>query len=106
MGEDLFSDGSAVPAWHKRPEYEPKTLQQKLGYAVEEMGEAMAAIGKTIRYGLASYNPELPPGERELNGDWALRELRDVERAARYAIEALRVEMTAINGNERGGDAG
>lgn len=30
-----------------------------LGKAIEEAGEFLAALGKTQRWGLASYNPEL-----------------------------------------------
>lgn len=72
-----------------KPQYEPKTINQKLGYLVEECGEVQAAVGKTIRWGLESTNPELPPEEQETNRDWVLRELDDLERAIRYAREAL-----------------
>lgn len=32
-----------------KPEYEPKTVGQALGYLIEECGEAIAAAGKSIR---------------------------------------------------------
>lgn len=35
------------------------------GKAIEEAGEFLAAMGKTQRWGWASFNPELPPAERE-----------------------------------------
>ena len=69
--------------------YMPKTLKQKLGYLVEEAGEVQAAVGKTIRWGLFSYNPELPEEQRETNRDWILRELKDLERAVKWAREGL-----------------
>jgi NTP pyrophosphatase (non-canonical NTP hydrolase) len=64
-----------------KPEYEPKTIEQKLGYVVEECGEVLAAIGKAQRWGLGACNPELPIPEREYNRDWILRELEDLSRA-------------------------
>ena len=61
--------------------YYPHTIEQKLGYVVEECGEVLAAIGKTQRWGLDSYNPEIPPEARELNRDWIKRELQDLKNA-------------------------
>ncbi|KKN37359.1 hypothetical protein LCGC14_0764200 [marine sediment metagenome] len=61
--------------------YYPKTIQQKLGYLVEECGEVQAAVGKALRWGLESYNPDLPEEERETNREWILRELKDLEQA-------------------------
>lgn len=54
-----------------------------LSHLNEELGELVAAIGKTIRWGWDSYNPELPEAERELNIHWVLREIKDVEDAAK-----------------------
>lgn len=64
-----------------KPQYEPKSIQQALGYLVEEAGEVQAAVGKSLRWGLDSVNPELPPSQQERNGFWILRELRDLEGA-------------------------
>ena len=67
-----------------KPEYEPGTKQQIIGYLVEEAGEVLAAAGKTLRWGPDSYNPELQPGEplyRETNAAWVLREILDLEGA-------------------------
>lgn len=69
-----------------KPQYEPKTTEQALGYLVEECGEVLAAVGKTQRWGLTSTNIELPIEEQETNRDWILRELRDLE----LAIERVR----------------
>lgn len=75
----------------KRPEYEPKGFDQCLAYLIEEMGECLGAAGKTLRWGPDSYNPELPPKQRELNIDWLLREIEDVEAAiVRFRREASR----------------
>ncbi len=70
--------------------YHPKTLEQKLGYLVEECGEVLAAVGKTQRWGLDSVNPEIPAAERETNRDWILRELHDLERAIGFVREAIK----------------
>lgn len=72
-----------------KPEYEPKTVEEKLGYLVEECGEVLAAVGKTQRWGLDSVNPELPEHEQEENRVWVLRELKDLRRAIRYVQAAL-----------------
>jgi len=72
-----------------KPQYEPKTITQALGYLVEEAGEVQAAVGKSIRWGLDSVNPELPPAEQEANGYWILRELRDLEGAIKRARRFL-----------------
>lgn len=56
-----------------------------LGHVVEECGEVLAAAGKTLRWGWASMNPEIPEKERETNIVWLIRELRDL----RGAIDRL-----------------
>lgn len=72
-----------------KAQYEPKSIQQALGYLVEECGEVQAAVGKSLRWGLDSVNPELPPVEQEQNGYWILRELRDLEGAIKRARQFL-----------------
>lgn len=57
-----------------------------LGVFIEECGEALAAAGKTVRYGWGSYNPLLPEAEQESNEDWLKREVADVE----FAIARLK----------------
>jgi NTP pyrophosphatase (non-canonical NTP hydrolase) len=79
-----------------KPEYEPKTIEQKLGYVVEECGEVLAAIGKAQRWGLGSCNPELPIPEREYNRDWVLRELEDLS----GAILRLRTHLMMMTDEE------
>lgn len=72
-----------------KPQYEPKTVEQALGYLVEECGEVLAAVGKTQRWGLESTNPEIPIEKQETNRDWILRELCDLELAIERARKFL-----------------
>lgn len=67
-------------------------LDFAVGKAVEELGELQAAIGKTLRWGWNSTNPELPPAERETNQVWVRREIADV----RHALDNLEREMEAL----------
>jgi len=50
-----------------------------LGKFIEECGEALAAAGKTVRFGWNSYNPE--GASSEVNEDWLRREVADLEEA-------------------------
>lgn len=61
--------------------YRPKSNEQKFAYLIEECGELIAACGKSLRWGLDSVNPELPPEKQETNREWVLREISDVEQA-------------------------
>lgn len=49
-----------------------------LAHFIEECGEALAAAGKTARWGWDSYNPDLPEAQRETNANWLLREMMDL----------------------------
>ena len=60
-----------------------------VGKAVEELGELQAALGKTLRWGWDSWNPELPTCDRETNEAWVRREIADV----RDALDNLEREM-------------
>tara|TARA_R110000796_G_scaffold239460_1_gene360165 strand:+ start:62 stop:292 length:231 start_codon:yes stop_codon:yes gene_type:complete len=60
--------------------YKSKNLSQALAHVMEESGELQAAYGKSMRWGWHSYNPELGP-ESEINWDWVMRELNDLEDA-------------------------
>lgn len=61
----------------------------KLGHFVEECGEVLSAVGKTIRWGLDSFNPELPTKEKETNRKWIKRELQDLKFAITRLEEML-----------------
>lgn len=66
-----------------------------MGKAIEEAGEFLAALGKTQRWGLASYNPELPEAERETNEAWLRREMEDL----RGALDNLETELDSTTGH-------
>jgi hypothetical protein len=72
----------------------PKYMRPGLPFAVaktiEELGELSAALGKTLRWGWESYNPELPTSERETNAAWVRREMQDV----REALDNLHRELS------------
>lgn len=59
------------------------------GKTIEELGELQAALGKSLRWGWLSVNPELPPEQQEANVDWVLREIADV----RGALDNLEHEI-------------
>lgn len=51
-----------------------------LGKFIEECGEALAAAGKTVRFGWDGYNP-LSGASTERNETWLRREVADLEQA-------------------------
>lgn len=65
----------------EKNKYLPNNISDKLAHVSEEAGEVIAAIGKTQRFGLDSYNPELPEKEREYNVHWIKRELKNLKAA-------------------------
>jgi hypothetical protein len=79
----------------RQPMTEQKYLRSGLGFAVgratEECGEFLAALGKTMRWGRDSVNPELPAEEQETNEAWLRREMADL----RDALDNLEREMDA-----------
>lgn len=72
--------------------YMREGLPFAVGKAVEELGELQAALGKTMRWGWNSYNPELPAEQRIANVDWVFAEMADV----RDALNNLEREMLKI----------
>lgn len=73
-----------------KKEYKPLTEKQLVGYLIEECGEVQAALGKSVRWGMESYNPELPEDQREYNFQWILRELKDLKRAIRFVEKFIK----------------
>ena len=71
------------------PKYMRPGLDFARGKAIEELGELQAALGKTLRWGWQSTNPELPPVQQETNASWVRREMADV----RGALDNLEKEM-------------
>jgi NTP pyrophosphatase (non-canonical NTP hydrolase) len=64
-----------------KAKYLRSDVNSLLGHVVEECGELLHAIGKTQRWGLNSYNPEIPIAERESNRTWIIREMEDLYQA-------------------------
>lgn len=71
------------------PKYMRPGLPFAMGKAVEEAGEFLAAMGKTMRWGWDSTNPELPGHARETNCVWVQREMQDL----RGALDNLEREI-------------
>ncbi len=72
------------------PKYMRPGLPFAVGKAIEELGELQAALGKTLRWGWDSVNPELPEHAQETNSVWVQREIADV----RHALANLEKEMS------------
>lgn len=73
-----------------------KDCGNALGRFIEECGEALAAAGKTVRYGWNSSNP-LPGASKEVNEDWLRREIADLEDAIdRLKRERLWASRAAV----------
>lgn len=64
-----------------KAQYRSKTPEQAVAHLAEEASELAAACAKTLRWGPYSYNPELPPEQRQSNLAWMCAEMRDVLRA-------------------------
>lgn len=63
-----------------------------LAHFIEECGEALAAAGKTQRWGSESVNPLLPPEHQESNARWLRREIADVQEVAQRLLDAMDIE--------------
>lgn len=72
---------------------DPRFLQdgfdKRLSHFIEECGEALAAAGKTQRWGAGSFNPLIPQSERVSNINWLRRELSDVKQAVTRLEESI-----------------
>jgi hypothetical protein len=71
--------------------YMPKGLSEALGWLIEEAAEVQSEVGKTIRFGLWSWDPREPV--REYNRDAILRELGDLKAAIHTAEAWLTKEV-------------
>jgi hypothetical protein len=67
----------------------PGDVNFAMAHVAEEAGETLAALGKSMRWGLDSVNPLLPEAERETNRAWLLREIPDL----RGALDRLETEL-------------
>lgn len=64
----------------------------RLGKFIEECGEALAAAGKCVRFGMDAYNPLLPADKRESNREWLEREVNDLDEAIKLLRKSLHLE--------------
>jgi hypothetical protein len=71
------------------PKYMRPGLDFARGKAIEELGELQAALGKSLRWGWLSANPELPIHQRVTNVSWVRDEMADV----RDALDNLEREL-------------
>jgi len=74
------------------PRFLQTGFEKILSHSVEECGEFLAAAGKTQRWGANSFNPLLPPSERETNLVWLRRDMRDVIEVLRRLDRAMQAE--------------
>jgi hypothetical protein len=70
-----------------------KDRGRPIGRFIEECGEALAAAGKSVRFGLECVNPLLPEDQQETNREWLTRELKDLK----SAIKALETELESLS---------
>lgn len=64
-------------------------LHFAMAHAAEEAGEFLAALGKSLRWGLTSVNPLLSSEQQETNEAWLRREMSDL----RAALDRLEKEL-------------
>ena len=76
------------------PKYMRPGIDFAVGKLIEECGELQAALGKTLRWGWQSYNPELPTDERETNETWVRREMEDVLNAISNLLREMSPKET------------
>jgi hypothetical protein len=74
------------------PKYVRPGLDFARGKAIEEAGELLAALGKSLRWGWLSRNPE-SGASSEINADWVRREMADM----RGALDNLEREMNSAS---------
>ena len=76
-------------------------FEKQLSHIIEECGEVLAAAGKTQRWGRYSYNPELPPDQRESNLTWLVRELSDLKQAITRFEKTIKDEQKVAKREEK-----
>ena len=61
--------------------YQPTGLLSALGAATEKCGDLSHAIGKTLRWGMFNYNPDLPKADQISNRDFMLAKIASLRRS-------------------------
>lgn len=75
------------------PRFLQEGFEKQLSHFIEECGEALAAAGKTQRWGPYSYNPTIPASERETNLIWLRTEMRDVREQIERLDKTMQTEF-------------
>lgn len=95
-----LTEGETLPLQHMvEPHFNRLTPTQAelLALLAEECGELVQAIGKTLRHGLDSVNPLLPPGTGRSNRGWLEKEMGDVRAAMILLCEAGITDKAAVH---------
>ena len=74
---------------------------ERLAILAEEMGEAIQAIGKILRHGYESTNPDLPPPAGDTNRASLEREIGDVLVAIDFMLDAKDIEQFLLDDRMR-----
>jgi NTP pyrophosphatase (non-canonical NTP hydrolase) len=74
---------------------------ERLALLLEEMGEAQQAIGKILRHGYESVNPDLPPPAGDTNRANLEREIADVLVAIDMMIDGGDIEQWLLDDRKR-----
>lgn len=80
-----FLNAAKCPKCHKLYD-----TQSPMEPPIKKPGEVQAALGKSVKWGMKSYNPELPEDQREYNFQWILKELKDLKRAIRFVEKFIK----------------
>lgn len=68
---------------------------EEAGEMMKDLGDLLAAIGKTKRWGWDSVNPLIPEAHRETNRDWVRRALVAAKPEIADLLQAIdRLELT------------
>lgn len=68
---------------------------EEAGEMMKDLGDLLAAIGKTKRWGWQSVNPLIPEDQREMNRDWVRRALAAAKPEVADLLQAIeRLEAT------------
>lgn len=77
---------------------------EEVGEAMKDLGDLLAALGKTGRWGLDSVDPTIPADQRETNRDWLRRalakakvELPDVLQTINRLEATMSAETMSLN---------
>lgn len=68
---------------------------EEVGEAMKDLGDLLAALGKTGRWGLHSVDPTVPPDKQETNRAWVRRALAKAKVELEDVLQTIeRLETT------------